>query len=49
VEDNQDGVVVNDIDSEFVLDLRVAVRRTRSALKELRGMLSSDVECCSES
>jgi CHAD domain-containing protein len=40
---NQDGVV-NDIDSEFLHDLRVAVRRTRSALKELPGMLSSDVE-----
>jgi CHAD domain-containing protein len=43
MEANQDGVV-QDIDSEFLHDLRVAVRRTRSALKELPGMLSDDVE-----
>ena len=43
MEANQDGVV-QDIDSEFLHDLRVAVRRTRSALKELPGMLSVEVE-----
>jgi CHAD domain-containing protein len=43
IEANQEGVV-QDIDSEFLHDLRVAVRRTRSALKELPGMLSIEVE-----
>ena len=42
MEANQDGVV-QDIESEFLHDLRVAVRRTRSALKE-GEMLSVEVE-----
>lgn len=32
----------NDLDSEFLHDLRVAVRRTRSALSQLKGLLPAD-------
>jgi CHAD domain-containing protein len=38
VEQNVDGVL-RDIDTEFLHDLRVAVRRTRSAIKLLGGVL----------
>ena len=37
IEDNQDGVR-NDIDSEFLHDLRVAVRRTRTLIGRVRGV-----------
>jgi CHAD domain-containing protein len=40
---NEAGVLA-DLDSEFLHDYRVAVRRTRSALKELPGALPADVE-----
>lgn len=40
---NEAGTIA-DVDSEFLHDLRVAVRRTRSALKELQGALLPDVE-----
>jgi CHAD domain-containing protein len=39
---NVDGVL-RDIDTEFLHDLRVAVRRTRSALKLLGGVLPADL------
>ena len=39
---NVDGVV-RDIDTEFLHDLRVAVRRTRSAIKLLGGVLPADL------
>jgi CHAD domain-containing protein len=39
---NVDGVL-RDIDTEFLHDLRVAVRRTRSALKLLREVLPADL------
>jgi CHAD domain-containing protein len=42
VELNVDGVL-RDIDTEFLHDLRVAVRRTRSALKLLREVLPADL------
>lgn len=42
VEANRPGTV-DDLDPEFLHDLRVAVRRTRSVLKEMRGVLASDV------
>ncbi len=40
---NEQGVL-DDIDSEFLHDLRVAVRRTRSAITLLRGVLSPEIE-----
>ena len=42
VEQNVDGVL-RDIDTEFLHDLRVAVRRTRSAIKLLGGVLPADL------
>jgi CHAD domain-containing protein len=42
VENNVPGVL-RDIDTEFLHDLRVAVRRTRSAIKLLGGMLPADL------
>ena len=42
VEQNVDGVL-RDIDTEFLHDLRVAVRRTRSAIKLLREVLPGDL------
>lgn len=39
---NEEGVIA-DLDSEFLHDLRVAVRRTRSALTLLKGVLSTDI------
>jgi CHAD domain-containing protein len=42
VEQNLDGVL-RDIDSEFLHDLRVAVRRTRSAIKLLGEVLPADL------
>ena len=42
LEQNVDGVL-RDIDTEFLHDLRVAVRRTRSALKLLGDMLPADM------
>jgi CHAD domain-containing protein len=38
VEDNMAGTV-DDVDSEFLHDLRVAIRRSRSVLREMRGVL----------
>jgi CHAD domain-containing protein len=38
---NVDGVL-EDVDSEFLHDLRVATRRTRSALGQIRGVLHRD-------
>ncbi len=40
---NEQGVI-DDIDSEFLHDLRVAVRRTRSALTLLKGVLDPAIE-----
>ncbi len=40
---NEPGVLT-DLDSEFLHDFRVAVRRTRSALKELPGALPREIE-----
>jgi len=37
------GGVLRDIDTEFLHDLRVAVRRTRSAIKLLGGVLPADL------
>ncbi len=42
LEQNVDGVL-RDIDTEFLHDLRVAVRRTRSAIKLLGGVLPTDL------
>ncbi len=42
LEQNVDGVL-RDIDTEFLHDLRVAVRRTRSAVKLLGGVLPADL------
>ncbi len=42
LEQNVDGVL-RDIDIEFLHDLRVAVRRTRSAIKLLGGVLPADL------
>jgi CHAD domain-containing protein len=42
IESNVDGVL-RDIDSEFLHDLRVAVRRTRSAIKVLGAVLPADL------
>ncbi|MBL4901460.1 MAG: CHAD domain-containing protein [Desulfocapsa sp.] len=39
---NEEGII-DDLDSEFLHDLRVAVRRTRSALSLLKGVLTADV------
>jgi CHAD domain-containing protein len=41
VDENLPGVVA-DIDPEFLHDLRVAVRRSRSVLKEMRGVLPAE-------
>jgi CHAD domain-containing protein len=38
------GGVISDLDTEFLHDFRVAVRRTRSALKELPGILPPKAE-----
>ncbi|HID03927.1 MAG TPA: CHAD domain-containing protein [Desulfobacterales bacterium] len=38
---NEEGII-SDFDSEFLHDLRVAVRRTRSALSLLKGVLATD-------
>jgi CHAD domain-containing protein len=37
IEDNREGAIA-DLDSEFLHDLRVAVRRTRAVQRELRGV-----------
>jgi CHAD domain-containing protein len=37
IEDNRDGAIA-DLDSEFLHDLRVAVRRSRAVQRELRGV-----------
>ncbi len=42
MERNLDGVVRN-LDSEFLHDLRVAVRRTRSALGQIKGVLPTAI------
>ena len=42
IEQNVEGVL-RDIDTEFLHDLRVAVRRTRSAIKLLGGVLPADL------
>ncbi len=39
---NEEGVIA-DLDSEFLHDLRVAVRRTRSALTLFKGVLATDI------
>ena len=39
---NEEGVIA-DLDSEFLHDLRVAVRRTRSALTLFKGVLTTDI------
>jgi len=39
---NEEGVIA-DLDTEFLHDLRVAVRRTRSALALLKGVLTTDI------
>ncbi len=43
IQKNEQGVI-NDIDSEFLHDLRVAVRRTRSALTLIKDVLDPDIE-----
>lgn len=43
IERNIDGTI-EDIDSEFLHDLRVAVRRSRSALNRLKGVLPQTVQ-----
>ncbi len=40
---NEQGVL-DDIDSEFLHDLRVAVRRTRSAMTLMKGVLAPEIE-----
>ncbi len=42
LEHNEDGVV-NDLDTEFLHDLRVAIRRTRSGLGQVKNVLPPDV------
>ena len=42
LEANVEGTV-NDIDTEFLHDLRVACRRTRSALTQLKGVLAAEI------
>ena len=43
IERNVDGTI-EDIDSEFLHDLRVAVRRSRSALSRMKGVLPATIE-----
>ncbi|NJN82995.1 MAG: CHAD domain-containing protein [Caldilineaceae bacterium] len=43
MEQNEPGLIA-DLDSEFLHDFRVAVRRTRSALSQVRGVLPSEIE-----
>ncbi len=40
---NEQGII-DDIDSEFLHDFRVAVRRTRSALSQLKAVFSDDIQ-----
>lgn len=40
---NRQGII-DDIDSEFLHDFRVSVRRTRSALSQLKGVLDPEME-----
>lgn len=42
IRDNQQGTIA-DTDSEFLHDFRVAVRRTRSALSQLKNILPDDI------
>jgi len=42
VKTNEDGTI-NDIDTEFLHDFRVAVRKTRSALTQIKGVLPKRV------
>jgi CHAD domain-containing protein len=42
IKDNEQGTI-DDIDSEFLHDFRVAVRRTRSALSQLKKVLPDDI------
>ena len=42
IKKNQEGVIA-DIDTEFLHDFRVAIRRTRSALSQIKGVLPKDV------
>ncbi|MGR8941604.1 MAG: CHAD domain-containing protein, partial [Gammaproteobacteria bacterium] len=39
---NEQGVIA-DLDSEFLHDFRIAVRRTRTGLRQLKGVLPNDV------
>ncbi|MCB0297264.1 MAG: CHAD domain-containing protein, partial [Calditrichaeota bacterium] len=41
MQQNEPGVIA-DIDSEFLHDFRVAVRRTRSALGQLKGVFAAE-------
>ncbi len=42
IKDNEQGAIA-DIDSEFLHDFRVSVRRTRSGLSQLKGVLPEDI------
>ncbi len=42
MQDNEDGTR-KDIDSEFLHDFRVAIRRTRSALSQIKGVLPAKI------
>ncbi len=42
IERNETGII-EDIDSEFLHDFRVAIRRTRSGLTQLKGVLPPDI------
>jgi CHAD domain-containing protein len=42
IKENEQGTI-DDIDSEFLHDFRVAVRRTRSALSQLKNVLPDDI------
>ena len=42
IKKNQDGVI-NDVDTEFLHDFRVAIRRTRSALSQIKGVLPDNI------
>lgn len=42
IKDNEHGTIA-DIDSEFLHDFRVAVRRTRSGLSQLKGVLPDEI------
>lgn len=42
IKDNEQGTIA-DIDSEFLHDFRVAVRRTRAALSQLKNVLPQDI------